>query len=88
MTEDILIIWTSDSSMSCIGLWGILQIHPDRPCLPKLEGQSDMGINNMLYAHYLANSQSTAVLSNWFHPQAGQRVDVMCGELERGTDTA
>lgn len=28
-----------------------------------------------------ANLQSAAVFSDWFHPQTGQRVDMMCGEL-------
>lgn len=34
----------------------------------------------------LKNSQSAAVFSNWLHPQTGQRIDVMGGELQRGTE--
>ncbi len=29
------------------------------------------------------NSQSAAVVSDWFNPQTGQRIDMMCGELQR-----
>lgn len=32
------------------------------------------------------NSQSAAVSGDWLHPQTGQRVDVMRGELQRQTE--
>lgn len=44
-----------------------------------------VGVSEMILWSFskTTNSQSTAVFGDWFHPQTGQRIDVVCGELQR-----